>query len=134
MGVLYVARSAKLSRWASDVGLSKHVYKVGVAEGDPKPLAATGWAGETDWTITRKQAVEDLGEEEVLARLGRKEKVIEPNLYPKLKGAAGVFRLAPTRVESHIIVTRALAGESDRVEIKLKPTDFADYLIHNALR
>ncbi len=134
MGILYVARSAKLSRWASDVGLGKHVYKVGVAEGDPKPLAAAGWAGETDWMITRKQAVEGLDEEEALARLGRKEKVIEPSLYPKLKGAAGVFRLAPTRVESHIIVTRALAGESDRVEIKLKPTDFADYLIHNALR
>ena len=134
MGILYVARSAKLCRWASDVGLGKHVYKVGVAEGDPKPLAAAGWAGETDWTITRKQAVEGLGEEEALARLGRKEKIIDPNLYPKLKGAAGVFRLVPTRVESHIIVTRALAGESDRVEIKLKPTDFADYLIHNALR
>ena len=119
MGILYVARSAKLCRWASDVGLGKHVYKVGVASGDPKALAAVGWAGETDWTITRKQTVEDL---------------IEPNLYPKLKGANGVFRLAPTRVESHIIVTRALAGESDRVEIKLKPTDFADYLIHNALR
>jgi hypothetical protein len=134
MGILYVARSVKLSRWASDVGVGKHVYKVGVAEGDPKALAATGWAGETDWTITRKQAVEGLGEEEALARLGRKEKIIDPNLYPKLKGAAGVFRLAPTRVESHIIITRALAGESDRVEIKLKPTDFADYLIHNALR
>jgi hypothetical protein len=134
MGILYVARSVKLSRWASDVGVGKHVYKLGVAEGDPKALAAAGWAGETDWTITRKQAVEGLGEEEALARLGRKEKVIDPNLYPKLKGATGVFRLAPTRVESHIIVTRALAGESDRVEIKLKPTDFADYLIHNALR
>ena len=134
MGILYVARSVKLSRWASDVGVGKHVYKVGVAEGDPKALAAAGWAGETDWTITRKQAVEGLGEEEVLACLGRKEKIIDPNLYPKLKGAAGVFRLAPTRVESHIIITRALAGESDRVEIKLKPTDFADYLIHNALR
>jgi len=60
MGILYVARSAKLSRWGSDVGLGKHVYKVGVAEGDPKPLAAAGWAGETDWTITRKQAVEGL--------------------------------------------------------------------------
>jgi len=134
MGTLYVARSAKLSRWASDVGLGKHVYKVGVAEGDPKPLAAAGWAGETDWTITRKQAVEGLGEEEALVRLGRKEKIIDPDLYPKLKGAVGVFRLVPTRVESHIIVSRALAGESDRVEIKLKPTDFADYLIHNALR
>jgi hypothetical protein len=134
MGILYVARSVKLSRWASDVGVGKHVYKLGVAEGDPKALAAAGWAGETDWTITRKQGVEGLGEEEALARLARKEKIIDPNLYPKLKGAAGVFRLAPTRVESHIIVTRALAGESDRVEIKLKPTDFADYLIHNALR
>ncbi len=134
MGILYVARSAKLCRWASDVGLGKHLYKVGVAAGDPKPLAAAGWAGETDWTITRKQAVEGLGEEEALACLGRKEKMIDPNLYPKLKGATGVFRLIPTRVESHIIVTRALAGESDRVDIKLKPADFADYLIHNALR
>jgi hypothetical protein len=134
MGILYVARSAKLCRWASDVGLGKHVYKVGVAEGDPRVLAATGWAAEADWTITRKQAVEGLNEEEVLARLARKEKVIEPNLYPKLKGANGVFRLAPTRVESHIIVTRALAGDSDQVEVKLKPTDFADYLIQNALR
>ena len=97
MGILYVARSAKLCRWGSDVGLGKHVYKVGVAEGDPKPLAAAGWAGETDWTITRKQAVEGLGEEEALARLGRKEKIIDPNLYPKLKGATGVFRLTPTR-------------------------------------
>jgi hypothetical protein len=134
MGILYVARSAKLSRWGSDVGVGKHVYKVGVAEGDPKALAAAGWAGETDWTITRKQTVEGLAEEEALARLGRKERIIDPNLYPKLKGAAGVFRLSPTRVESHIIVTRALAGESDRVDIKLKPADFADYLIHNALR
>ena len=134
MAILYVARSAKLSRWASDVGLGKHVYKVGVTEGDPKPLAAAGWAGESDWAITRKQAVENLGEEEALARLERKEKIIDPNLYPKLKGAAGVFRLAPTRVENHIIVTRALAGQSDRTEIKLKPGDFADYLIHNALR
>ena len=134
MGILYVARSPKLCRWASDVGLGKHVYKVGVAEGAPKALASAGWAGEVDWTITRKQAVEGLSEEEALARLARKEKVIDPNLYPKLKGALGVFRLAPDRVESHIIVTRALAGQSDRVEVKLRPTDFADYLIHNTLR
>jgi hypothetical protein len=134
MAIIYVARSAKLSRWASDVGLGKNVYKVGVAEGDPKALSATGWAGEADWMIVRKRAVEGLSEEEALERLGRKEKVIDPNLYPKLKGAAGVFRLTPARVENHFVVTRALAGESDRTEIKLKATDYADYLIHNALR
>jgi hypothetical protein len=134
MGVLYVARSSKLGRWASDVGLGKHVYKVGVADGEPKALASAGWAGETDWTIVRKRPVEALHEEEALDRLGRKEKMIDPNLYPKLKGAVGVFRLTPARVENHIMVARALAGQSDRAEIKLKPTDFADYLIHNALR
>ena len=72
MGILYVARSPKLSRWASDVGLGKHVYKVGIAESDPKALTTVGWAGENDWTITRKQAVEGLSEEEAFARLARK--------------------------------------------------------------
>jgi hypothetical protein len=134
MGILYVARSVKLGRWASDVGLGKNVYKVGVADGDPKTLAAAGWAGETDWSIVRKTAVESLSEEEALDHLGRKEKIIDPNLYPKLKGAAGVVRLTPARVENHILVTRALAGQSDRAELKLKPADYADYLIHNTIR
>ena len=134
MPILYVARSSKLGRWASDVGLGKNVYKVGVTDSDPKALASAGWAGETDWTIVRKTAVEGLSEAAALDRLARKEKMVDPNLYPKLKGAAGVFRLAPDRVENHIMVTRALAGQSDRLKIKLKPTDYADYLIHNTLR
>ena len=134
MPILYVARSSKLGRWASDVGLGKNIYKVGVFDGDPRALAAAGWAGEADWTIVRKTAIEGLSEQEALDRLARKEKMIDPNLYPKLKGAAGVFRLTPARVENHMVVTRALAGQSDRVEIKLKPTDYADYLIHNTSR
>jgi len=31
-------------------------------------------------------------------------------------------------------VARALAGDSDRAAINLKPSDFADYMIHNATR
>ena len=134
MPFLFVARSAKLSRWASDVGLGRHVYKVGMTTEDPKTAAARGWAGETDWTIVRKRAIEDLSEDEALARLGTKEKMIDPNLYPKLKGAVGVFRLTVPRVENHILVSRALAGDGGPAEIKLKPSDFADYLIHNAVR
>jgi hypothetical protein len=134
MPVLFVARSVKLSRWASDVGQGKHVYKVGVADGDPKPLAITGWAGETDWKIVKSREVEGLSEEEAIERLAKKERLLDPTLYPKLKGAAGVFRLRAEQVENHILVTRALAGDSDRLELKLKPADFADYLIHNAVR
>jgi hypothetical protein len=135
MGFLYVARSVKLARWASDVGLGRHVYKVGVSEEDPKTsLVSQGWAGERDWTLVRKRAVEDLSENQALARLGAKEKVVDPKLYPKLKGAVGVFRLTAPQVENHILVSRALSGDGAPGEIKLRPTDFADYLIHNAIR
>jgi hypothetical protein len=134
MPVLFVARSAKLSRWAADVGFGKHVYKIGVSEDDPKALAAQGWAGESDWKIVRREEIAGLSEADVLERLGRREKPIDPRLYPKLGGATGVFRVSPERVENHIIVGRALAGDSDRLELKLKPADFAAYLVHNATR
>ena len=134
MPVLYVARSAKLARWAFDVGFGKHIYKVGVCEDDPKALAAVGWAGEADWKIVRQEEVDGLFEAEAHDRLARREKMIDPNLYPKLKGAAGVFRVAAEHVENHIIVSRALAGDSDRRDLRLKPADFAAYLVHNALR
>ena len=134
MAVLFVARSAKLARWASDVGFGKHIYKIGVCEQDPKELAAAGWAGETDWKIVRRDEVEGLSEEEAIERLARREKAIDPKFYPKLKGAAGVFRVSPEHVENHIIVGRALAGDSERIDVKLKPADFAGYLVHNALR
>src|SRR4029079_19546864 len=107
MPVLFVARSAKLARWASDVGFGKHVYKVGVTDADPKALAAAGWAGESDWKIVKSEPVECLSEEDVVDRLGQKEQIIDPKLYPKLKEATGVFRVAPNRVENHIIVSRA---------------------------
>jgi hypothetical protein len=134
MGVIYVARSAKFGKWASDVGLSKHVFKVGYSDGDPKAIVEQGWGGETDWTILRKRDVEGLSEEAVIERLQRKEKMIDPAYYPRLRGTAGIFKVLPEHVENHIIVARTMAGQSDRVELKLKPADFADYLIHNALR
>jgi hypothetical protein len=134
MPALFVARSAKLARWASDVGFGRHVYKVGVSDEDPKVLAASGWAGETDWKIVRREEAEGLSEAEVLERLSRHEKTIDPSLYPKLKGAAGVFRVTADHVENHIIVARALAGDSERLDLKLKPDDFAAYLIHHAMR
>jgi hypothetical protein len=131
---IYVARSVKTSKWASDVGLGKHIYKVGMADGDPKAAAVGGWAGESDWSIVKAEPSEGLDEDEAIARLAAKERMIDPNLYPKLKGARGVFRLNPVKVENHIVVTRALAGDSDLKALKLKPADFAGYLIHNAKR
>jgi hypothetical protein len=134
MPTIYIARSVKLGKWASDVGLGKHVYKVGVSDGDPKDAAAAGWAGEGDWTIVHKEEIDGLDEDAAIHRLAAKEKMIDPSLYPKLKGTRGVFRLNQTQVENHILVSRALAGDSDLKALKLKPADFAAYLIHNAKR
>src|ERR1700683_4483287 len=134
MAQIYIARSVKAGKWASDVGLGKHVYKVGIAEGDPKAAAEAGWAGETDWSVVKSEPVEGLSEDEAIDRLAGKERMIDPNLYPKLKGARGVFRLNLVHVENHIVISRALAGSSDKAELKLKPADFAAYLIHNLRR
>lgn len=134
MPVLYVARSVKLGKWAADVGLSKHVYKVGCTDEPLKPLVEAGWAGEQDWTLVQKQEVEGIDEAEAIERLARKEKMIDPKYYPRLRGTLGVFKVDPSHVENHIIVSRALAGAAETVDVKLKPADFGAYLIHNAKR
>jgi hypothetical protein len=134
MPSIYVARSVKAGKWASDVGLGKHIYKLGVTDGDPKAAAAAGWAGETDWSIVKAEPVEGLDEDDAIDRLAAAERMVDPNFYPKLKGARGIFRLNETKVENHVVVSRALAGESDLKALKLKPADFAAYLIANAKR
>lgn len=134
MAVIYVARSATLADWASDVGLSKHVYKVGVTDEAPKAVVQAGWAGLTDWTLVRSREVEGIDEAAVFARLGAKQKMIDPGLYPKLKGTTGIFKVLPASVENHQLIQRSLTNAPDLKLSKLKPADFADFLIHNATR
>jgi hypothetical protein len=133
MAEIYVARSVKLSKWASDVGLGKNVFKVGVAD-DPKAAIVAGWAGETDWQLVKKEPVEDVTEDVVIERLARKNKMIDPTYYPRLKGTLGMFRLTPEQVENHILIARAMVREDELKAVKLKPVDYANFLIHNALR
>jgi hypothetical protein len=134
MAVIYVARSATLSKWASDVGLSKNIFKVGVAEEPIKDLIAEGWAGETDWTLVKKDEAGELTEEAVIERLAKRETTVDPKYYPRIRDTRGLFKVNPVHVESHIIVGRALEGGAERIAVKLKPGDFASYLIHNAKR
>ena len=134
MAVIYVARSAALSKWAADVGLSKNIYKLGIAEEPVKDLIAAGWAGETDWSLVKKDDAGDLTEETALARLAKRETLVDPKYYPRIRDTRGLFKVNPVHVESHIIVGRALEGGAERVALKLKPADFATYLIHNARR
>src|SRR5690606_3187984 len=94
MPVVYVATSKGLSGWGADVGLSKHIYKLGLAEESAeaavKELNESAHAGESDWRLLRKEAVDAADEAALIERVARKEKLVDPKYYPKIKGAPGI--------------------------------------------
>jgi hypothetical protein len=134
MATIYVARSAHFADWASDVGLSKFVFKFGYTEEPVEELVKAGWCGSDDWTLLRKKAADGLDEAELIAKLARREKMIDPTYYPRLKGTTGIFKIVPDKVENSILVAKSMADEAISKLPKLKPLDFADYLIQNALK
>lgn len=131
MPTLYIAASKELGKWGADVGISKHLYKLGIADGAAEEAVAAlnkaGYAGQTDWKLLQKQSVEGLTEEAALERVQRREKLVDPNYYPRLRGATGIFRVKPVNVENHILVGQALAGREPKLD-KLNPSDIAQYL------
>jgi hypothetical protein len=133
VGTIFVARSKTISDWGYDVGLSKHIYKVGYTEAPVKDVVAAGWAGATDWSLVKKRDdVEGISDDEVVARLSSRVKMIDPKLYPRIRDAAGIFKVTPAQVENHILIKNALAGEPEIKLVKPKASDFADYLIVSA--
>ena len=136
MAKLYVALSQALGDWGKDVGITKHLYKVGIVDGNaPDATEALNnalVAGEADWRVLVVRDVADLDEATVMTRLARKEKMVDPALYPRIKGARGVFKVKEKNVENHFVVKQALAGNTWHSG-KPKPTDFAAYLIANAI-
>jgi hypothetical protein len=136
MGFVYVARSAELANWGSDVGVGKYLFKLGYTEGSAeeavKALSAAAHAGVTDWALVRKEAVDGVDEATLLARLGRKEKMLDTALYPRLKGAADITKVKLVNVENHRLLKQAYGNEALKVT-KLRNTDIAAYLIANAL-
>ena len=136
MAVIYVARSKALSDWGGDVGLSKNLYKVGVFDGTAKDAAATlneeQVAGVDDWTVLKSADAGELDEAAAIASLTRKKQaLVDPKYYPRIRGAAGIFRIKPKDIENSMLVEKAMAGE-ESLNFTLKPVDIANFLIKNA--
>jgi hypothetical protein len=134
MPTVYVARSPSLQEWSADVGLTEHVYKLGMADTAEAATAALneGFGGATDWTVL---ASEETSAEEaaLLAKAGAKEKAVDPLFYPRLKGAKGLFKIKIKNVQTRMLVQKMMAGEEEKMTKKPKPADIADYLIRTAL-
>ena len=136
MATIYVAMSRALASWGADVGLTKHIYKVGVVDGPAEAavagLNATAEAGQTDWKLVADREVGALDEAAVRARLARRERAIDPALYPKIKGARSLYKVKPANVENHILVKRAFENAEIKAVV-VKPADVGAYLIENAI-
>lgn len=136
MTQIYVAASKNLSEWAEGVGLTRNVYKLGLAEETAEEAVETlnqeSFAGQTDWQLLAND--DALGAEEgaLIERLARREKLVDPKFYPRIKGARGIFKAKIEVIENHVLVQRALDGK-ENLAVKLKPKDVANYLIKNAL-
>lgn len=137
MSTIYVATSKGLSQWGADVGVTKHLYKLGLAEGKAedaiKALNEAAHAGHADWKLLAKIEVEgDEDEAALIERLAQKERMIDPFYYPKIKGARGIFKVKLGNVENSLLVKRAMANAVE-LAVTIKPKDIAFYLIENAL-
>ena len=139
MPVVFVASSRELGKWGGDVGLTKHIYKLGVAEESAeaavKAMNESAAAGFSDWKLLKKEEVETADEDALLVRLANREKMVDPGLYPKIRGERGIFKVKPENVENHFLVKHALENEQTELKLfKAKPADFGTYLINSALR
>jgi hypothetical protein len=139
MPVIFVASSRDLGKWGGDVGLTKHLYKLGVAEDSAeaalKTMNESSCAGFSDWKLVKKETVEAADEAELVDRLAGRERMVDPGLYPRIRGERGIFKVKPENVESHLLVKFAMENQQQELKaLKVKPADIAAYLITNALR
>lgn len=135
MATIYVAKSKSLQKWGAEVGLTKHLYKVGMTEDSAEAaidaLNQANHAGRNDWRLIGKQQVEGVDEEAAYARLRRRVPEVDPGYYPKIKGERGIFKINISGIEQQLLMQRALAGEIKSITIK--QADVAAYLIRNAI-
>lgn len=135
MPIVLVAASKNLALWGADVGLTKSLYALRVADDANQAIEemnAEAYGGQSDWKLLKKQEVDGAEEAAAIERLSKREKQVDPKLYPKIRGAEGIFKVKPENVENHLFVKKALASDSELKAVKVKPVDIAAYLIANA--
>lgn len=133
MPIIYVARSPTMQEWAADVGLTEHVFKVGIADGSAADaigqLNSEEFAGASDWTLLKEKSLDPADPAAISERLGRKEKAVDPLFYPRIKGATGLYKVKIANVQTRLLMQKMMAGEEEKVPKKPKVGDIADYLL-----
>lgn len=96
MAIVYAAFSKVLAEWGAEVGLTKHIYKLGVADTPAaaavEALNAGQHAGAGDWKLLAKREWDGADEAALIERLARKEKLVDPALLSADSGLSGHFQ------------------------------------------
>lgn len=137
MATVFIAKSKALQDWGHGVGVTKHLYKVGVSDGDINEaldqMNATKLAGRDDWKVLKKIEA-DLDEQTAVERVARREQVLDPDFYPQIRGAAGIFKVKVANVENDMVVRAALSSEHTSIKTgNAKTKDIAEYLLRHAV-
>lgn len=136
MATLFVAKSKALQDWGHGVGVTKFLFKVGVTDGSIDDailvMNAERVAGCDDWKPLDKQETE-FDEATAIERVGRREQALDPDFYPKIRAARGIFKVKIDNVENDMMVRAALANENQQLKtLKAKDKDIAAYLLRRA--
>ncbi len=136
MSSIYVAFSPAMQEWGSDVGVSKHLYKGGFTDEDPKDavkaLNDEAYAGQKDWELAGAREVAGLDAATFATRLTERQKAIDPLYYPKIRGAKDIVKLDQRKIEANIVIKRTMEGRDSKVP-KLTPALVADFVLDSLI-
>ena len=136
MSVVYIAMSVAMQEWGADVGVSKHLYRVGFTDGEAQEavqdMCDEGYAGHTDWQLAGNRDAGDLDAETLLQRAVERQKTLDPLYYPRIKGAKDIVKLDQRKIEANIVIKKTMEGKDSKVP-KLKPSDMAEFLLDSVL-
>ena len=136
MPTLFVAKSKDLQDWGHGVGVTKFLFKVGIADGSGDDavadLTARKAAGREDWKLLAKQDT-DQDEAAVLEQLGSREQLLDPDFYPAIRNEPGIFKVKVSNVENDMMLRAALSNENEQLKtLKAKEKDIAAYLLRRS--
>jgi len=137
MSVAYVAKSKDLQNWGKEVGVTKNLFlfcsSTSSAENAISALNVDNFAGRNDWKLVCKKQTDELESTVLLDRLRVNVEMLDPDYYPQLRQAEGIFKVKPEKVEDNLMIKVALQSEDSPIgKIKVGDKEMGLYLLERA--
>tara|TARA_Y100000590_G_C15584242_1_gene963531 strand:- start:346 stop:762 length:417 start_codon:yes stop_codon:yes gene_type:complete len=134
MTYCYVAKSKSLQDWGHSVGISKHLYKVGITSTDVKDTISKmnyeNYAGRNDWKLIMHDSIEEVEDSLIFEKINKSIDMIDPTYYPQIKEANGIFKVKLQSVEDNLLLSIALQNkEGSHKGIKVGAKQIAKYIL-----